>query len=1681
MKKIVLSVILVSVLSSTLFAAGPTPLFLDATVADNFKVLFVPKVDSPPEINGDLSDPAWEKAFLVEDYNHCGYGARRYPFPKTESKMLWDKNYLYVAIRCYEDTPENMKKHIAQVGDKSKAIYSRDCLELHIDGNNDNATRFQIWFIDTGEKQIFWHYDFGWGILVNQNFGLSADWDYAVKQEKMSWVFEARISLENLQIKPEIGTMFGANPVRFRFTKSGVRDDGKKSDQVTQFLTWANQGGDHHDVRQFGKCILVDKMPASVEDGLKLTYPDLAKRTLMIQTQQGFDIFEKGKMHNLSYLDAVKKDLKGTEEIAVKAEEALAKDIKLAKSYLAKPIAENREKLDIVKKEIQQKTTVSVGELNKLRKELGDIGAIFDRSYWVLQRKLLLLGKLTYHSPKGNSEHIRVPIDELENNPNPESRQIPFVPWAKNWCKGTTKALIITAEGSSWNAYELKRRMDIDADIFYANARIPVGIGPKTDYYNEGIILYPKKKQNLDKLFRNKYDVIIFIDFSPASLPYDLQYELTGKLMNGTGVITFVPRLWTFAPKEKYKLVKDSNMSKTMPWHSMTQLVKTGKTDIALNGEEIDNFKRKLAPLDVPPVSRYKVGKGTCLNFWPGGNGYFFTSGLTPNTQQDPDELFQAEYYLSFATKLVLNAAGKQSDILVKEVICAKEGYHPGEKGTADLIIDGPVFDGEMEVVIRNKFGKIIKQSRKAIKKPNGSKQIVKVEIPGLNAGAYYVDTVLWKEKKRYGWASQGFSVSDKVKIAAATVAPSPVEKGKSAKVTVSTSKVMEGATLTIALRDTEKRVLWQKENIPIKGTQIVVNIPTKRTRQVMNKLDLQLLHKGTVLAVKTINIFVTGQDMDDFVILTDGGGVNYYASLRYMVLKSFGINMFEYAYNPVDIFGSGSDLCIRYWMTHSDKWNGGSLASPVRLKKIGETIRDYSKSMASRDGRFLSTGDDSGVAADFVTTYPNWILPFVDGLAKRYRKENEGLKNKIGVRQFLRKREINEGAFRYLLAQSNLQTFLNMKLQPGDFEIMIEAFKTAYANIAEFNRANGTDFKNFAGIKQEDLKKIKPIFDPDVIGFQDWLNKKYGTIASLNKAWGANEKSFETIVPGKVIPKLMKDKKYYAKLDKSRYLEDLFIGEMEVTGEAVRSVSSRIGVGQGAASFNNIIPEVLEHTDTFVPYLSDVNLEIGRSFPHRWVGQTLGVYGGKKVNVAARRQRVWHVLFSGGNFIWFWSASTGVLMGDLTMNPGRSGEMAEAMKEAKQGIAETLIRSKRQHDGIAILHSRASGHMSYIAKQFGTQGNSESSFQYLIEDLGLQYRYISSKNIEKGILKSKEFKVLLLPYSQILSDKEVKAIRAFVKKGGSVIADMRTGTFSETGTALTQGSLDELFGIKHTAISGKAIKGKLSLKMPSGLSCVTPGILADASVALTNKSKAYGNVENTPVLIVNNFGKGKALYLNFGLTCYNFLLDSDRLGGLRDAFFELINECGVKPEYAAISPDGEKIPGVEMAIFTRGAEKILTAEKKALQFEKYPIKSVIKLSQKYYVTDMRNRKYIGFTDRIPVEFTGLSCHVWSLLPYQVTDIKVSSLPKVSQGEDYPVTLLIKTVSGKPDKHVVRIDVIDPDGIKQVYSPKLDAIHGKLNYIHNVAVNDKTGKWSMNITDILSGISTTVNFNVLKK
>ena len=129
-----------------------------------------------------------------------------------------------------------------------------------------------------------------------------------------------------------------------------------------------------------------------------------------------------------------------------------------------------------------------------------------------------------------------------------------------------------------------------------------------------------------------------------------------------------------------------------------------------------------------------------------------------------------------------------------------------------------------------------------------------------------------------------------------------------------------------------------------------------------------------------------------------------------------------------------------------------------------------------------------------------------------------------------------------------------------------------------------------------------------------------------------------------------------------------------------------------------------------------------------------------------------------------------------------------------------------------------------YVTSRFVAVRN---SWTKLIEDLQVQYDFLSASQLAAGGLNTGKYKVLILPESLAMSPAEVDQVREFVHAGGTVVADFRCALLNDHCRDLGGGQLNELFGIadgeaKPAAASAKvqASDGSLSLRERTLPSC---------------------------------------------------------------------------------------------------------------------------------------------------------------------------------------------------------------------------------------------------------------------
>ncbi|MBU0610800.1 MAG: beta-galactosidase trimerization domain-containing protein, partial [Armatimonadetes bacterium] len=226
----------------------------------------------------------------------------------------------------------------------------------------------------------------------------------------------------------------------------------------------------------------------------------------------------------------------------------------------------------------------------------------------------------------------------------------------------------------------------------------------------------------------------------------------------------------------------------------------------------------------------------------------------------------------------------------------------------------------------------------------------------------------------------------------------------------------------------------------------------------------------------------------------------------------------------------------------------------------------------------------------------------------------------------------------------------------------------------------------------------------------------------------------------------------------------------------------------------------------------------------------------------------------------------------DFTYSEGGRDTLA-LCREFKRGIWDLIRTGQWQHDGIAIQYSQDAINAAQLAAKEEEQKDVRDVWVKLIEDLGLQYNFVATQQIEGGILTKpkndfERYKVLVLPEAMAITDKERAAIEEFVKAGGAVIGDFNIGLYDGLCRKQESGMLDSLFGVKREGQAGTALD--LDIKLPGAEARGVKLPVAEGMVAAGATSYALTATEPAAqAVFLNQVGKGLACCLNVDLRQY--------------------------------------------------------------------------------------------------------------------------------------------------------------------------------------------------------------------
>ena len=160
------------------------------------------------KVDGRLDEAAWASAPPATDFVQQSPNDGRAATERTEARVLFDGEAIYVGMRMYDPHPDSI---LAQLTRRDQSSTS-DGARVFIDSYNDKRTAFVFGLNPKGVKDDFLRYDDGGGI----DNGWDAVWEGAAHVDSLGWTAEFRIPLSQLRFNAASVNAGGRWGVNFR-------------------------------------------------------------------------------------------------------------------------------------------------------------------------------------------------------------------------------------------------------------------------------------------------------------------------------------------------------------------------------------------------------------------------------------------------------------------------------------------------------------------------------------------------------------------------------------------------------------------------------------------------------------------------------------------------------------------------------------------------------------------------------------------------------------------------------------------------------------------------------------------------------------------------------------------------------------------------------------------------------------------------------------------------------------------------------------------------------------------------------------------------------------------------------------------------------------------------------------------------------------------------------------------------------------------------------------------------------------------------------------------------------------------------------------------------------------------------------------------------------------------------
>ncbi len=200
MKRIFIAFLLIFLLIPVVFGQDPEKKKYAAT-----------RITSPPVINGILDDEAWQSGTWTGEFTQNQPYSGKPETQKTEFKILFDDNNLYVAIKAYDTSPDSIVNRLTRRDEADG-----DLVGIILDSFHDLRTGFLFGVSSSGVKYDQMFTNDG----QNQDSSWDPNWWVATSLNKEGWVAEMKIPFSQVRFDKSSSNGWGLDVARILYRKN---------------------------------------------------------------------------------------------------------------------------------------------------------------------------------------------------------------------------------------------------------------------------------------------------------------------------------------------------------------------------------------------------------------------------------------------------------------------------------------------------------------------------------------------------------------------------------------------------------------------------------------------------------------------------------------------------------------------------------------------------------------------------------------------------------------------------------------------------------------------------------------------------------------------------------------------------------------------------------------------------------------------------------------------------------------------------------------------------------------------------------------------------------------------------------------------------------------------------------------------------------------------------------------------------------------------------------------------------------------------------------------------------------------------------------------------------------------------------------------------------------------------